>query len=125
MAIKINADTVITDSYTITGLNNWAGTYTNFHPNVGAVTTDIDLSKGMNSKTLASNTTFTISNIATGKVSILLLDISANGYVPTFPSSIKWPQDTEPTWTQARYWAIGLTGWSSSIVRATASAWGS
>jgi len=125
MAIKVQTQTKITDARTFQDLSTWSGTYGNFQPNVTAVNTDIDIRNAMNSKTLSANVTFTVSNIAAGRTSLLLMDISANGYTPTFPSSVKWVEDTEPTWTSARYWMVGLTAWDGSTVRATATAWGS
>jgi hypothetical protein len=52
--------------------------------------------------------TFTISNSAAGKSTILLLDTSTSDHDPTWPSSFKWAAATEPTWDDYRYWVINI-----------------
>lgn len=73
---------------------------------------------------LTANTTYSESNKATGKVLVLYLDTGASAYTPTFSSNIEWPNDTEPTWSDNRYWYIGLVCWDNTVVRATAAGFG-
>jgi hypothetical protein len=78
-------------------------------------------------RTLTAPTTFTASNIQTGRCCLLLLDVSTSGHLPTWPSSIQWPGDgTEPDWdaTGVQHWLVGFTCWDSTTIRATATGWG-
>ena len=74
---------------------------------------------------MTGNTSFTESNKALGKASILILDTGTAGYTPTFSANIEWANDTTPTWSNNRYWHIGLMCWNGTTVRAVASGYGS
>lgn len=124
MAIKISGTDVINNSRAIENITNATGTYDAFHPTATAITTVINFSTPLMTLTMSGNVTFTESNKNTGKTAILLLDTSASAHTPTFSANIKWPADTEPTWSGSRYWMIGFTCWDSSIVRATATGYG-
>lgn len=50
----------------------------------------------------------------------VFIDLSSNGYDITWPTEFKWPEDTEPTWTSARYWYIHAVCYSTSTIFATA-----
>lgn len=50
----------------------------------------------------------------------VLFDLSSNGYDITWPTEYKWPNDTEPDWTTARYWYVHTVCYSTSIIFATA-----
>ena len=126
MAIKIAGTTVINNSRGVENMSNIEGNYSNFHGTVTAITNNIDMSKPVMSRTLSAATTFTVSNIATGKVCLLMLDISSSQYIPTWPASIQWPSSGEPTWnaTGVTQWLVCLTCWDNTTIRATATGWG-
>ena len=127
MAIKIAGTTVINNSRGVENMNGIEGNYTNFHGTVTAIANNIDMSKPFVSRTLAAATTFTASNLETGKVCLLMLDISSSQYIPTWPASIQWPSAGEPTWnaTGVTQWLVCLTCWDNTTIRATATGWGS
>ena len=128
MAIKISGLPVINDSRAVVNMTDIEGKYSQFHGAATIITTVLDMSKPIMRRTLSAPTTFTASNIATGKTSILMLDVSSSGHLPTWPSSIQWPGDgTEPDWdaTGVQHWLVGFTCWDSSTIRATATGWGS
>ena len=127
MAIKISGTEVINDSLAVVNMNSIEGKYSQFHGSATTITTVLDMSKPIMRRTLTAPTTFTASNIATGKTSILMLDVSSSGHLPTWPSSIQWPGDgTEPDWdaTGVQHWLVGFTCWDSTTIRATATGWG-
>jgi hypothetical protein len=127
MAIKIAGTDVINNSRAIVNMSDIEGKYGQFHGTPETITTVLDMSKPIMRRTLSAPTTFTASNIATGKCAILLLDVSASGHLPTWPSSIQWPGDgTEPDWDASgvRTWLVGFTCWDSTTIRATATGWG-
>ena len=127
MAIKISNTTVIDDSLAVQNMNNIEGKYSQFHGGTTIITTVLDMSKPIMRRTLSGATTFTASNIETGKCSILLLDVTTSGHLPTFPSSVKWPGNgAEPDWdaTGVQHWLIGFTCWDNTTIRATATGWG-
>ena len=127
MAIKISGTEVINDSLAVVNMNSIEGKYSQFHGSATTITTVLDMSKPIMRRTLTAPTTFTASNIATGKTSILMLDVSSSGHLPTWPSSIQWPGDgTEPDWdaTGVQHWLVGFTCWDNTTIRATATGWG-
>ena len=127
MAIKIAGSTVINNSRGVQNMGGIEGNYTNFHGIVTAIANNLDMSKPVMSRTLTAATTFTASNLATGKVCLLMLDIGSSQYIPTWPASIKWPGDgTEPDWdaTGVTKWLVCLTCWDNTTIRATATGWG-
>ena len=127
MAIKIAGTTVINNSRGVENMSNIEGNYTNFHGIVTSIANNLDMSKPTMSRTLTAATTFTVSNIATGKVCLLMLDIGSSQYIPTWPASIKWPGDgTEPVWntTGVTKWLVCFTCWDNTTIRATATGWG-
>ena len=127
MAIKIAGTTVINNSRGVQNMGGIEGNYTNFHGVVTAIANNLDMSKPVMSRTLTAATTFTASNLDTGKVCLLMLDIGSSQYIPTWPASIKWPGDgTEPDWdtTGVTKWLVCLTCWDNTTIRATATGWG-
>lgn len=127
MAIKIAGTEVIDNSRAVVNMSNIEGKYSQFHGSATIITTVLDMSKPIMRRTLSAPTTFTASNIATGKCAILMLDVSSSGHLPTWPSSIQWPGDgTEPDWdaTGVQHWVVGFTCWDSTTIRATATGWG-
>lgn len=127
MAIKIAGTEIIDGSRAVVNMSNIEGKYSQFHGSATIITTVLDMSKPIMRRTLSAPTTFTASNIATGKCAILMLDVSTSGHLPTWPSSIQWPGDgTEPDWdaTGVQHWVVGFTCWDSTTIRATATGWG-
>ena len=127
MAIKIGGTTVISNGRAIQNMADIEGNYGQFHGTPETITTVLDMNKPVMRRTLTAATTFTASNIATGRCALLLLDVSSSGYLPTWPSSIQWPGDgTEPDWdaTGVQTWLVGFTCWDNSTIRATATGWG-
>ena len=84
------------------------GNYTNLHGTVGSSSTTINANVPVNKRTMAGAETFTFSNSAEGKATVLLLDTSASDHDPTWPSTFKWSDATEPTWDDYRYWVISI-----------------
>lgn len=118
MAIKVSSQTVINNSLALENVAEFEGLFTNFHPLVSAITTDIDFTKPFVTLAMTGNVTFTTSNRNTGKQVTLLLDTSTTPYAPTWPSEVKFP--TAITWSSSRFWTISFTCWDASTVRATA-----
>ena len=127
MAIKIAGTDVINNSRAVVNMSDIEGKYGQFHGTPETITTVLDMTKPIMRRTLTAATTFTASNIATGRCCLLLLDVSSSGYLPTWPASIQWPGDgTEPDWdaTGVQTWLVGFTCWDSTTIRATATGWG-
>ena len=120
MAIKVTNTTVIDNNSVLQNINSMEGNYTDFFPSGSSISTVIDMDIPVMSATLSAATTFTVTNVQTGKTAVLLLDVGSGGNTPTFPSSFKFAEDTEPSWSGTRYWQIGLTAWDSSTVRVIA-----
>lgn len=123
MAIKVGGTTVINNTRQIENITGATGVYTGLHQNLTSISTVIDFTIPMMIAIMSSNTTFTESNKNGGHTAFLFLDTGTAPYIPTFSANIIWPDSTEPTWTSARYWQIGLVCWSSTEVRATAVAY--
>lgn len=119
MAIKTGAVTVINNSYKLENVSDMTGNFTNFHPAVQTITTELDMTKNVMKLDMTGNVTFTTANIARGRQSTLVLDTSASGHTPTFPSEVKFNGST-PTWSSYRHWMISLTCWDGSSIRAVA-----
>lgn len=122
-------------SYSISGievidgsrvLKNITGGYYQNHqayPNVTTITspnTIVDMKKPVHFCSMSFSFTFTLSNVDTGLSAMLIIDRSATGYTPVIGGVI-WPgSGAAPTWSDHRYWNIGLTCFDSSTVFATA-----
>ena len=137
MAIKVNGTEVISNTrkFTVTGAT---GVYTDLQP-LGVVTTSnygpstsslsFDSShhdKGTSSQ-MAGDVTWALSSVGTGKQMTVFVDASASGHNQSFSLSggtILYPNDTEPTWTGARYWLHRLTCWSTDTVSIISTSWG-
>jgi hypothetical protein len=120
MAIKLDTVEVLSNGYALSNIVNATGVYSDLFPDGQAIGTTIDMDVPLQTKVLSAATTFTFSNINTGKQCILLLDLSSNGYAPTFPAGTGWPEETEPSWTGTRYWQVCFTAWDNTTVRAIA-----
>ena len=101
------------------------GSYTNLHPEVttASVSTSqtIDLTKPMQHLTMSANTAFSGVSLAQGRTCMVVLDRSASTYIPTWSSDFKWPDATEPTWTDYRYWIVNITCLNGVTMLASAS----
>lgn len=105
------------------------GTYTNLHPVVTTATPasaaggagDVDMTKPMHHWTLAGSFNITPTNIAAGRTAMLVLDRTASNYSPSWASAVKWPDATEPTWADYRYWIVSFTCLDGTNVLASAS----
>ena len=101
------------------------GTYKNLHPvvNAGNVSSSstINMNTAMHHFTMTANSAFSGVSIAAGRTSMLVLDRTASGYTPTWSSDIKWPDATEPTWADYRYWIVSMTCLNGVTILASAS----
>ena len=102
------------------------GTYTNLQPVINtnaAVTgaTTFDVSKPMHHFDMTGAASFTGVNIAVGRTCMMVLDTTATPHTPSWGSDIKWPDATEPTWADSRYWIVSMTCLDGSIILASAS----
>jgi len=103
------------------------GTYTNLHPVVA--TQGVNIGKGvvftdpMQHFTMNGNTAFTVysSSAAAGRTAMMILDRSASSFTPSWSSDFKWPDATEPTWADYRYWIVSMTCLNGTTVLASAS----
>lgn len=128
MAIKVLNTTVIDNNRNFSNIADATGFYSNFHPTLstqtssGSITLDADSPATL--LTLSGALTVTdMTNKSAGKQSVYLTDVSSSGYDITWGSNFKFVNDTEPTWTSARYWLIGLTVWDNSTILVTATSW--
>ena len=120
MAIKIGGTTVIDDYKVLSGITDMDGTYTNYHPVVGSVpnTKVIDLANSVLKRTMLAAETFTYTGAVNGRTTVLLLDTSASGFAPTFPTQFSF--QSAPTWTDSRYWTITIVCFGASSIYCTA-----
>jgi hypothetical protein len=108
------------------GDNGISGSYTNLHPEVtstsaAATSQTFDMNDPMTHMTMTAATTFTATNLAAGKTSMMVLDTTASAYTPSWNSDIKWPDATEPTWADYRYWIVSFTCLNGTTTLASAS----
>lgn len=101
------------------------GTYKNLHPQaIQSFNTSSSFTLDMNYPwykiVMTSNCTFSGASIAAGRTSMLVLDRSASGYTPTWSADIKWPDATEPTWADYRYWIVSMTCLNNVTILASA-----
>lgn len=112
MAIQVNGVTAINNSKVLQNIGRADNCrYDNFHP-AGIVdlgtSTSITNADPVISRTLTADTTFTHSQVVGSyNCQILLhLDLSADGWTPTFPSNYNFP--ATPAWSAHRYWMITI-----------------
>ena len=102
------------------------GTYTNLHPELtttsaAATSQTFSMNDPMTHMTMTAATTFTATNLAAGKTAMMVLDTTATAYTPSWVSDIKWPDATEPTWADYRYWIVSFTCLNGTTTLASAS----
>ena len=100
------------------------GTYTNLNPVVNTANVSgsqtIDMTKPMHHFNMTNNTAFSGVSIAAGRTSMMILDTTTSPHTPTWGSDIKWPNATEPTWSDSRYWVVSFTCKDSTTILASA-----
>lgn len=133
MSIEINGNRVITDGLTgdprvLQLLTGFYGKYSTLHPQVtsGYISggTNLDAKSPVITITMTANDNIGWLNGVAGASSIVLLDRTSNGYIPTFNSYFKWAGGVTPTWSNYRYWMISLVGIGSTSVAAAAEGYG-
>ena len=82
-------------------------------------THNIDMNKPLHIITLSASTTFSFTNLAEGKITMIKLN-AASGRTPSFGSNTKWPAATEPTWADHVYWLVSVIGHSGTVTFASA-----
>jgi len=121
-----NASILYTDATDSFDINKpIIGSYKQLHPVVTSTsassTQTLDMNVPMNHVVMTAATAFSGINIAAGKTSMVVLDRAAAGYAPTWSTDIKWPDATEPTWTDYRYWVVSMTCLDGTTIFANAS----
>jgi hypothetical protein len=147
MAIKISDTEVISDSRTVL-VTGAAGVYDTLNPSYsvslsnssGSNMISFDqTSDGINhgrtnwdtAGQLGGNITWSINGTTTaaGRTRIMFIDATSAGYDQTFTfpngGTILWPEDTEPDFALARYWAHYITCWDASTVSIVSTSWSS
>ena len=128
MAIKVNNTTVIDNNRNFTNVADTIGFYKNLHPTLasqsssGSITLDADSPSNLLVLTGALTVT-DMTNKSAGKQCIYLVDVTQAGYDITWGTNFKFVNDSEPNWTTARYWLLGLTVWDNSTILVTATSW--
>ena len=111
------------DNLDLTGSGISGGDYTNLQPEQTTAsvssTHNIDMDKPLHIITMTGSTTFSFTNIAEGKITMIKMNVPS-GNTPSFGSTTKWPAATEPTWSGHAYWLISVIGHSSSVTLASA-----
>ena len=82
-------------------------------------THNIDMNTPLHIITLSASTTFSFTNLAEGKITMIKMN-AASGRTPSFGSNTKWPAATEPTWADHVYWLVSVIGHSGTITFASA-----
>lgn len=150
MAIKIQGTDVVGSLHRLQNITNTQGLYTTVDRGTVVATTS-PLSTGnvgigtalnnnggnwvvkdyMSSTELGGITTFQLSAIAEpGFTLTLFVDASSSGYDQAFlwlntSGTIRYPADTEPDWTLARYWMHQITVWNSNEISIVSTSWAS
>jgi hypothetical protein len=119
-----NNGAAVTGDLSVSG--NVSGSYTNLHPEVtstsaAATSQTFDMNNPMTHMTMTAATSFTATNLAAGKTSMMVLDTTASAYTPSWNADIKWPDATEPTWSDYRYWIVSFTCLNGVTTLASAS----
>jgi len=128
MAIKVSGTTVIDNSRNFINIEDTTGFYGALHPDYASQSSSGSITINSNipclGLTLSNNLTISnMTNKTAGKQVVLLTDVSSSGYDITWGSTFEFVNDTEPDWTTARYWLIGLTVWNSSVTLVTATSY--
>lgn len=125
MAIVVTNTEVISNTAKLVNITGATGRYDSFHPNVETMipsssTATVSMTFPFVDITIGQNTTITVSDKSAGRTSVIILDTALAPYTPTFDANVKWPADSQPVWSDHRYWNIALVCWDSTTVRAAA-----
>lgn len=118
MATKVGGNDLINDSGNLVNFTDLDSKYDAMYPDVQTVSSgqsSIDLSYAVVKVTVTSNNyPYTFANVALGNVCTIIVDTTANGYVPVFPEresgELYWPITGRPNWSSHRYWVITVIG---------------
>lgn len=135
MAVKVGATEVIDDSRVFKNLTGVEGNYSHFQPSYTTQTIGgsvFNLSKTKTTYFITLNGTWTcqyINSAAAGDQITVFVDTSTNLEDISFTnvtnmSTWHFVNDTEPTWTDARYWQIVITCFSPTDHMVSATSWG-
>jgi hypothetical protein len=133
MAIKINGDLIISNTRDMSDISvdyqpdvsgAADGGYFEpfiFTPEVNTITSTINMGTSYMTGVMTANTTYTISGTTNvGTCSIVTLDTTTTGHIPSFPNNVSWESNIEPTWSDWRYWVITMAQVANTEVRAAA-----
>lgn len=120
MAFKILGTTVLDDSRVLKNITIASATFNDFHPTVSTATTVIDFNNPVHKVDMTGSVTFTESNKAEGRTTLLILDTTASNHLPNFSGNVVWVNDFEPGWNAHRFWHVTLICWNSTSVVASA-----
>jgi len=118
MATKVGGTDLINDSGNLVNFTDLDAKYDGMYPDVqtvGSGQSSIDLSYAVVKVTVTSNNyPYTFANVGLGNVCTIIVDTTANGYVPVFPEresgQLYWPVAGRPNWSSHRYWVITVIG---------------
>lgn len=118
MATKVGGTDLINDSGNLVNFTDLDAKYDEMYPTVqtvGSGQSSIDLSYAIVKVTVTSNNyPYTFANVGLGNVCTIIVDTTANGYVPVFPEresgQLYWPVAGRPNWSSHRYWVITVIG---------------
>jgi len=136
MAIKIGGTEVISNSRKFT-VDGAAGVYNDFQPIPTVVVSNVTGSYSIDCATdayrdigtsaeLSGNVTFALTNLSAGKQFTMFVDTSTSTHNQAFSiagGTVLYPNDTEPTWTDARYWLHRITCWSNDTASVISTSW--
>ena len=143
MAVKIQGTDVIGSLHDLKNITNTQGLYTyvdrgtNVQSSAPSSTPTIDLGASgsimwdyMTSTALTGTVTWTFpQTVEPGKVVTMFVDASSSGHDQAFSwtngGTIRYPADTEPDWTLARYWMHQITVWNSNELSIISTSWAS
>ena len=147
MTIKIAGTDVIDNLKRPTNITDTVGLYTRLTPGSTVSTTapsagstvQLNMNNTHNpfedkltSMTLAGTVTWMLAGAEPGAQKILFVDASTSGYDQAFSTvalsgtgggTIRYPNDTEPDWTLARYWMHCITVWNNSEISVISTSW--
>ncbi len=145
MAIKVAGTEVISNARTflVTGVD---GNYSDLKIGVSSILSSINGTSSLNfsqptdglrstklylSAGMGGPVTWALSigsNPISGRSMTIIVDASASGHDQTFTftgGTILWPDDTEPDFTTARYWAHYITCWDATTASILSTSWAS
>jgi len=149
MGIKIAGTDVVGPLRQPTNITDTVGSYTRLSPGATiratAPTSGATVQLNMNtfhvpyldywtSTELVGPVTWRLSGAEPGAQMIMFVDASVSGHDQGFSTvalsgtgggTIRYPNDTEPDWTLARYWMHCITVWNNSEISVISTSWSS